>query len=149
MCRTLNSDIVTQSNALSNQLSTHDIDIKSTITSSQDTITNAINAKGCIKKVQRGCGQYAIPVSPTSSSDKYTKSGSMKIPIATCNPDKSVLLMICDNNEAYNHVGIGTDYVKWELSNDGIILYGCHRFSESYMDSYLRTSVIWQVVEFY
>ena len=42
LCRTLNSDIVTQSNALSNQLSTHDTDIKS-----------LLNNRGCVKSVQR------------------------------------------------------------------------------------------------
>lgn len=38
MCRTLNSDIVTQSNALSNQLSTHDISIKSLLTNNVQRI---------------------------------------------------------------------------------------------------------------
>ena len=74
MCRTLNSDIVTQSNALSNQLSNHDTDIKS-----------LLNNKGCVKSVQRG---YVKEIHM-----KKNEKSTFEIPISDINPDKSIILI--------------------------------------------------------
>ena len=72
MCRTLNSDIVTQSNALSNQLSTHDTDIKS-----------LLNNRGCVKSIHRG------------TKDRFTlgPNDTTRIDITNVNLDKSILLL--------------------------------------------------------
>ena len=72
MCRTLNSDIVTQSNKLSNQLSTHDIDVKS-----------LLNNLGCVKSVQRGTKELFV-LGPKSTT---------RIDITNVNLDKSILLL--------------------------------------------------------
>ena len=72
MCRTLNSDIVTQSNALSNQLSTHDTSIKS-----------LLNNRGCVKSVQR----------IVKTDVNIVETETYTIPIQPINLSKSILLV--------------------------------------------------------
>ena len=72
MWRTLNSDIVTQSNKLSNQLSTHDVDIKS-----------LLNNRGCVKSVQR----------IVKTDVRFAETGSYTIQIQPINLSKSILLV--------------------------------------------------------
>ena len=125
------------------------VGINDHMTQEGNTIQELINSRGCVKHVQRGYGYYTVPVSPISSSDKYTKSGSLKIPITHCNPDKSVLLIMCNDNDAFNLADSSTNYIKWELSSDNIIIYAGYRFSDSHTGDYVGTDLIWQVVEFY
>ena len=67
---------------LTSKIDTHDKDIKSTITTTQNTITNAINAKGCVKSIQRGTKVISgIPIKSTIS-----------INISPIDPNKSLLL---------------------------------------------------------
>ena len=67
---------------LTSKIDTHDKGIKSAISSSQDTITNAINAKGCVKSIQRGTKVISgIPIKSTIS-----------INISPIDPNKSLLL---------------------------------------------------------
>ena len=67
---------------LTSKMDTHDKDIKSTITTTQNTITNAINAKGCVKSIQRGTKVISgIPIKSTIS-----------INISPIDPNKSLLL---------------------------------------------------------
>ena len=72
MWRTLNSDIVTQSNNLSAQLSTHDAGIKS-----------LLNNRGCVKNVQR---IYKTGI-------RVISDGSYIIQIQPINLSKSILLV--------------------------------------------------------
>ena len=58
--RTLNSDINTNMATLTSKIDTHDASIKSDITSSQNAITNAINAKGCVKSIQQFGGSFLL-----------------------------------------------------------------------------------------
>ena len=125
------------------------VGINDHMTQEGNTIQELINSRGCIKHVQRGRGHYTVPLSPTSSSNKYVKSGSLKIPITHCNPDKSVLLIMCNDNDAFNLADSSTNYIKWELSSDNIIIYAGYRFSDSHTGDYVGTDLIWQVVEFY
>ena len=67
---------------LTSKMDTHDENIKSAISSSQDTITNAINAKGCVKSIQRG----------TKFIDKIPIKSSISINISPIDPNKSLLL---------------------------------------------------------
>ena len=72
MCQTLNSDIVTQTNALSNQLSTHDTSIKS-----------LLNSRGCVKSVQR----------ILKTDIRFIETESYTIQIQPINLSKSILLV--------------------------------------------------------
>ena len=67
---------------LTSKIDTHDEGIKSAISSSKDTITNVINAKGCVKSIQRGT--KVISVIPIKSS--------ISINISPIDPNKSLLL---------------------------------------------------------
>ena len=68
--------------SLGSKIDTHDASIKSTITTTQNTITNAINAKGCIKSIQRGTKVISgIPI-----------KSSISINISPIDPNKSLLL---------------------------------------------------------
>ena len=67
---------------LTSKIDTHDVSIKSTITTTQNTITNAINAKGCVKSIQRGTKVISgIPI-----------KSSVSINISPIDPNKSLLL---------------------------------------------------------
>ena len=125
------------------------VGINDHMTQEGNTIQELINSRGCVKHVQRGYGNYMVPLSPISSSDKYTKSGSLKIPITHCNPDKSVLLFMCNSNNIYNLTDSSTNYTKLELSSDNIIIYAGYRFSDSYMNNNIGVCLIWQIIEFY
>ena len=94
--------------SLTSKIDTHDKDIKSDITTSQNTITNAINGvknditeqgttlknvintKGCVKSVQRG---YVDGI----NMNEYEK-GTFEIPISDINPDKSIILINYHND---------------------------------------------------
>ena len=64
-------------------MDTHDENIKSVIATSNDTLKNAINAKGCVKSIQRG----------TKFIDKLPIKSSISINISPIDPNKSLLLL--------------------------------------------------------
>ena len=78
----LNSDINTNMSSLSSKIDSHDASIKSVIATSNDTLKNAINAKGCVKSIQRG----------TTFIDKLPIKSSISINISPIDPNKSLLL---------------------------------------------------------
>ena len=126
------------------------VGINDHMTQEGNTIQELINSRRCVKHVQRGYGYYSVPLSITSSSDNtYIKSGSVKIPITHCNPDKSVLLFMCNSDNIYNLADSSTNYTKFELSSDNIIIYAGYRFSASYMNDNVGVSLLWQIIEFY
>ena len=128
------------------------VGINDHMTQEGNTIQELINSRGCIKHVQRGCGNYIVPLSITSSSDNtYIKSGSVKIPITHCNPDKSVLLIMCNDNNVHKLVASSTHYIKWELSSDNIIIYAEDSFTAANVNNHtdIPVDLIWQVIEFY
>ena len=67
---------------LTSKIDTHDASIKSVIATSNDTLKNAINAKGCVKSIQRG----------TTFIDKLPIKSSISINISPIDPNKSLLL---------------------------------------------------------
>lgn len=67
---------------LTSKIDSHDASIKSVITSSNDTLKNAINAKGCVKSIQRG----------TKIIDKLPIKSTISINISPIDPNKSLLL---------------------------------------------------------
>ena len=125
------------------------VDINDHMTQEGNTIQELINSRGCVKHVQRGYGYYSVPLSPISSSNIHYKSGSLKIPITHCNPDKSVLLFMCNDNNTLFLVGATIEYTTLELSSDNIIIYARHSFTESTNSDKIGVSLIWQVIEFY
>ena len=69
--------------SLSSKIDSHDASIKSVIATSNDTLKNAINAKGCVKSIQRGTKFINIlPFKSTTS-----------INISPIDPNKSLLLL--------------------------------------------------------
>ena len=118
------------------------VGINDHMTQEGNTIQELINSRGCIKHVQRGYGYYKLPLTPTSGID-YTRTGSLKIPITHCNPDKSVLLIMCNDNNASSLITSNTKYIKWELSSDNIIIY-----AQTDIGS-ISLALIWQIIEFY
>ena len=131
---------------LTSKMDTHDKGIKSAITTSQNTITNAINgvknniteqgttlknvinAKGCVKSVQRG----------TKSGFSLGANEITRIDITNVNSDKSILLL------------------DWHMSGDGDPIFNLLNnaivITNSYTDptnrAYIR-GLSYQVVEFY
>ena len=69
--------------SLSSKIDSHDASIKSVIATSNDTLKNAINAKGCVKSIQRG----------TTFIDKLPFKSSISINISPIDPNKSLLLL--------------------------------------------------------
>ena len=95
MWRTLNSDIVTQSNALSNQLSTHDADIKS-----------LLNTFKFVKSIQHGTDEgIDISVGKTYS-----------INISDVDPNKSIVLF-----DVYDGDG-DCKYIYYQLLKNSILI---------------------------
>ena len=128
------------------------VGINDHMTQEGNTIQELINSRGCIKHVQRGCGNYIVQLSITSSYDNIRiKSGSVKIPITHCNPDKSVLLIMCNDNDVRTLVAGSENYIKWELSSDNIIIYAKKSCTTVNVNDYndIGVDLIWQVIEFY
>ena len=96
LCRTLNSDISTNMTRLTSKIDTHDENIKSVIATSNDTLKNAINAKGCVKSVQF-INQW---IKTTIDNGMYTIQAN----INQVDPSKSIVLF----NE-----------IKWYIRNPG------------------------------
>ena len=127
MCRTLNSDIVTQSNALSNQLSNHDTSIKS-----------LLNNRGCVKSVQR----------IVKTDVHFMQTGSYIIQIQPINLSKSILLVrnCIFQPEPYANDRDNGVFVISTLQDSSIIL----RTTVSVHDVLISIGIYEaQVVEFY
>ena len=92
LCRTLNSDIVTQSNALSNQLSTHDTDIKS-----------LLNTFKFVKSIQRG----------TDRNIELRGGKTYSINISDVDPNKSIVLF---------DVSWDSNYFIYQLLRNSILI---------------------------
>ena len=127
------------------------VGINDHMTQEGNTIQELINSRGCVKHVQRGYGVYVVPMSPMPNSDKYGKYGSLEIPITHCNPDKSVLLIMCNDNDVRTLVAGSENYIKWELSSDNIIIYAKKSCTTVNVNDYndIGVDLIWQVIEFY
>ena len=93
MWRTLNSDIVTQSNALSNQLSTHDTDIKS-----------LLNTFKFVKSIQHG----------TDEGIDISVGRTYSINISDVDPNKSIVLFDVYNEECR--------YMNYQLLKNSILI---------------------------
>ena len=93
MCRTLNSDIVTQSNALSNQLSNHDTSIKS-----------LLNTFKFVKSIQHG----------TDRNIELRGGKTYSINISDVDPNKSIVL--------FDIYGDNGKYINYQLLKNSILL---------------------------
>ena len=126
MCRTLNSDIVTQSNKLSEQLSTHDTSIKS-----------LLNNRGCIKSVQ-----------VVSVAFKQGESAAKVLNISAVNINKTILLTdVRGNTESFYAIARLASDTTINVSVNGYL------YNSSYANSgyelCIDGTVQVQVVEFY
>ena len=126
LCRTLNSDIVAQSNNLSNQLSTHDTSIKS-----------LLNNRGCVKSVQ---------VVNSGNITSY-KGDNLSFNISAVNMKKTILLTDSISN---------TDLSSFEViatltSNTSIsVSIGGTTYDSSHSSAGDLTGIVnIQVIEFY
>ena len=134
--------------SLSSKIDTHDKGIKSAISSSQDTITNAINGvknditeqgttlknvintKGCVKSVQRG----------TKSVFSLGPSETTRIDITNVNLDKSILLLDWQMSDT------GSGAPIFNLLNNAIVITNSNTNPDN--RAYIR-GLSYQVVEFY
>ena len=133
---------------LTSKIDTHDKGIKSAITTSQNTITNAINgvknditeegtslkniinAKGCVKSVQRGTkSQFTL------GHDEITR-----INITNVNPDKSILLLDWQMSDS------GSGAPIFNLLNNAIVITNSNTNPDN--RAYIH-GLSYQVVEFY
>ena len=124
------------------------VGINDHMTQEGNTIHELINSRGCVKHVQRGRGVYVVPMSPMPNSDQYGKYGSLEIPITHCNPDKSVFLFMCNDDNAYDFVGDTQVYTRLELNSDNITIYAGQRFNDSGVNKF-GVYLLWQIIEFY
>ena len=125
-------------------MDTHDKDIKSTITTTQNTITNAINAKGCVKNVQRIFKEnFKMNVTSVNNGKNYC---SLSIPISDINLSKSILLVNNCVFEPLKLVSTGgvVNFVKCTLQSSSILLE-----SSTDISSWTIYFFEAQVVEFY
>ena len=131
---------------LTSKLDTHDASIKSTITTTQNTITNAINgvknditnqgttlknvinAKGCVKSVQRG----------TKGGITINYDENARIDITNVDLNKSILLL------DYKYTGDGAP--MFTLLNNAIVITNTDRKPGIKLTIY---GILYQVVEFY
>ena len=131
--------------SLSTKMDTHDENIKSVIATSNDTLKNAINAKGCVKSIQRG----------TKVINKLPIKSTISINISPIDPNKSLLLF-----DVYLG-GSGTDtfmnyyrYMTTDLLQASIVITNTstREYSQSLgidIGSIPPFALSYQVVEFY
>ena len=124
MCRTLNSDIVAQGNNLSNQLSTHDTDIKS-----------LLNNRGCVKSVQ-----------VVNSGNITSYNGKLSFNISAVNMKKTILL-----TDSISNTDLGSfEVIATLTSNTSIsVSIGGTTYDTSHSVSSFTGIVNIQVIEFY
>ena len=122
--------------SLTSKIDTHDKDIKSAISSSKDTITNAINAKGCVKSIQRG----------TKVISRIPSKSTISINISPIDPNKSLLLfdVYLGGNESSMNT---TKYLTTDLLQTSIVIRNeCSDGEFGYIPGF---ALSYQVVEFY
>ena len=124
MWRTLNSDIATQTNNLSNQLSTHDTDIKS-----------LLNNRGCVKSVQ-----------VVNSGNTTAYNGRLSFNISPVNMKKTILL-----TDSISNTDLGSFEVIATLTSNTTISVsiGGSRYDSSHSGGSFTGIVNIQVIEFY
>ena len=123
---------------LTSKIDTHDNNIKSVITTSNDTLKNAINAKGCVKSIQRG----------TKFIDKLPIKSSISINISPIDPNKSLLLFDVVSADASGN----TRYITTDLLQTSIVI--TNTSTQEYTPSMgggkiSEFALSYQVVEFY
>ena len=134
MCRTLNSDIVSEYTNLNDVISSNHDETKnllssqtSKIDSGNNTLKNLINAKGVVKSVNSGFYDGYITNSPN-------KIGSFHI-----NASKAIVILIGGPDGSSYKI---TDFTtSINLKNDGLY------FMASGQN--IKIKVYWQVIEFY
>ena len=124
--------------SLSTKIDSHDASIKSVIATSNDTLKNAINAKGCVKSIQRG----------TTFIDKLPIKSSISINISPIDPNKSLLLFDVylggADSSFYYYKYMTTNLLQTSI----VIRNECINGSE--IDGNIpRFALSYQVVEFY
>ena len=124
--------------SLTSKIDSHDASIKSVIATSNDTLKNAINAKGCVKSIQRG----------TKVIDKIPIKSSISINISPIDPNKSLLLF-----DVYpagpNSTSDNFKYLTADLLQTSIVIRNeCTKVDEigGYIPEFAAS---YQVVEFY
>ena len=123
---------------LTSKMDTHDKDIKSAISSSKDTITNVINAKGCVKSIQRG----------TKVIDTLRNNKTTSINISPIDPNKSLLLFDVypagPDSSLHNFKYLSSNLLQTSI----VIRNECTEVDET--GGYIpKFAVSYQVVEFY
>ena len=119
--------------SLGSKIDTHDASIKSDITSSQNTITNAINAKGCVKSVQ------------VVNSGNITGFDTFSFKISPVNMNKTILLTDTISSTHYRSF----EAIAKLTSNTSIsVQIGNSRYSTE-SDNSSSGIVSIQVIEFY
>lgn len=130
LCRTLNSDIVSEYTNLNDVISSNHDETKnllssqsSKIDSGNNTLKNLINAKGVVKSVNSGF--YGSTIS----------NGSNKIGSFDINASKSIVIL-------FGSVGMDS-LTSINLKNDGLYIIA------SLQNYPMKIKVYWQVIEFY
>ena len=130
---------------LTSKIDTHDASIKSDITSSQNAITNAINAKGCVKSVQF-INQWI--------TSTITDNGMYMIQANINQVDASKSIVLFNGIKWYTK-NPGDYSLTYEDNNFELdsIESRCVKFSYHYDAGFVPTSksyhVVFQLVEFY
>ena len=134
---------------LTSKIDTHDASIKSDITSSQNAITNAINAKGCVKSVQF-INQWIT--STITDNGMYMIQAN----INQVDASKSIVLFNGINWYAKNPGDFGVNSLTHENNNNfelDSIESRCVKFSYHYSAGSVPIPksyhVVFQLVEFY
>ena len=134
LCRTLNSDIVSEYTNLNDVISSNHDETKnllssqsSKIDSGNNTLKNLINAKGVVKSVNSGFYNGYI-------TDSSNKIGSFDI-----NASKSIVILL--GGADGNSINITDFLTSINLKNDGLY------FMTS--EQSVKLKFYWQVIEFY
>ena len=132
--------------SLGSKIDTHDEGIKSAISSSKDTITNAINAKGCVKSVQF-INQW---INTTNDNGIFMIQAN----INQVDPSKSIVLFngIIWNIKnpgdfGGNSLNHGNNNFELDSIESRCVKFSCHFNTTSQESRYYH--VVFQLVEFY
>ena len=135
MCRTLNSDIVSEYTNLNDVISSNHDETKnllssqsSKIDSGNNTLKNLINATGVVKSVNSGFYH------------DYMANCSNKIGSFNINASKSIVILVGDPANSYSLTYYLTSI---NLKNDGLY------FITSLSSGPMKIKIYWQVIEFY
>ena len=127
---------------LSTKIDTHDENIKSVITTSNDTLKNAINAKGCVKSIQRG----------TKVIDRLLIKSSISINISPIDPNKSLLFDVYLGGSGTGTIMNNYRYMTTNLLQASIVITNTstREYSQTMGSGDITEFALsYQVVEFY